>query len=86
MSIDHLFRVPQPVVDAISDLAINREATAKRWGRAHGYAGREGGFIYAADGKRICQGWFAFFLKFRALILADVEAGTFKPSCERTKR
>jgi len=57
-----------------------RKANAKRWGALHGYEGRSGGNIYNADGRRICQGWWAFFEKYRFVMLADVQAGTFKVS------
>jgi len=57
-----------------------RKANARRWGLRHGYEGRSGGNVYNADGRRICQGWWAFFEKYRFVMLADVQAGTFKVS------
>ncbi len=57
-----------------------RKANARRWGLRHGYEGRSGGNVYNADGRRICQGWWAFFEKYRFVMLADVQAGTFKIS------
>jgi len=58
-----------------------RKATARRWAKLHGYAGAQGGFIYrTSDWKPICQGWWTFFEKYRFVMLADVQAGTFKVS------
>lgn len=81
---DHARLSPQEEAYRASPLATlsndERKATAKRWGALHGYEGASGGNIYAADGRRICQGWWTFFNKYRYRILADVEAGTFKVS------
>ena len=57
-----------------------RKSNARRWGLRHGYEGRSGGNVYNADGRRICQGWWTFFEKYRFVMLADVQAGTFKVS------
>ena len=43
---------------------------AKRWGRANGYEGREGGWIFRAGGRApVCQGWYAFAQMNRRRIL-----------------
>ena len=54
------------------------KASAKRWAKANGYHGAQGGWIYTTDHRPVVQGWAAFFDKFRARILAEVEAGTFE--------
>jgi hypothetical protein len=57
--------------DVTYDEATKR---AKRWGKANGYAGRPGGWIYrtgpTATGAPICQGWNAFYWKYRRYIEA----------------
>jgi hypothetical protein len=49
-----------------------REAAAKKWGKANGYAGARGGWIYSATWRPVCQGWLAFYNQYREIILADL--------------
>ena len=64
---------------------INIKATAKRWAKANGYHGAQGGWIYTDKYKPVTQGWSAFHHHFRRLIDADIEAGKFKPSYRKRK-
>jgi len=41
---------------------------AKLWGAAHGYEGREGGWIYRND-QPVRQGWYSFFLRHKTTML-----------------
>lgn len=42
---------------------------AKVYGKAHGYEGRTGGWIYGPSGGRaLCQGWEAFYRRSRVSI------------------
>ena len=40
--------------------AVQREIS-KRWGKAHGYKGTIGGWIYDPEGRPVAQGWDALF-------------------------
>ncbi len=48
----------------------SREYLAKKWGNAHGYEGRVGGWIYKG-GRAICQGWDTFYFRFQKPIEED---------------
>jgi hypothetical protein len=37
-----------------------RTLAAKKWGKAHGYYGAQGGWIYNAKHKPVAQGWSHF--------------------------
>lgn len=43
-------------------------ARAKKFGKAHGYAGRIGGWIHGPSGVRVCQGWWDFYNRARVRI------------------
>ena len=76
---------PEP--DVFTGLSnTEKNANAKRWGKAKGYHGVVGGWIYTTDHKPVCQGWSAFFNKKRKLMVADVAAGAFTISRSRKSR
>jgi hypothetical protein len=71
--------------DQLSGLSGDEQAAnGKRWGLANGYTGAQGGWIYNAKHKPVCQGWRDFFFNFRHRILADVNAERFKITRART--
>lgn len=48
------------------------EYKAKKWGNAHGYEGREGGWIYSKrTGKPVVQGWWRFYQRYQSQIEAE---------------
>ena len=65
---------------------VNVKATAKRWAKANGYKGAQGGWIYNARNKPVTQGWIGFYHDFKARMDADIAAGKFKPSFEKPKK
>lgn len=47
---------------------------ARTWGRANGYQGRAGGWIYDSQGRAVVQGWTALYRRFATVI--EREAGS----------
>lgn len=55
-----------------------RERRAKKWGRANGYFGRPGGWIYTTSPtngriRPVCQGWFTLYIRNAQTIEASRE-------------
>jgi len=57
---------------------LPNRAAVKRWAKAKGFKGAQGGWIYDAANRPVTQGWGAFFHRYKPEMLADVQAGTFK--------
>lgn len=49
----------------------DRVRIAKKWGKAHGFRGAVGGWIYSAAGRPVAKGWHDFYSKFQSKIMAQ---------------
>jgi hypothetical protein len=61
----------------LEKLVTRPETAAKKIAKIRGHEGREGGWIYTADGRPICQGWHEYARRMQGahLIGQDAETG-----------
>lgn len=61
----HVRPAPGPVMGAPVDERVRK---AKAYGKARGFHGKPGGWIYNGAGRPVCQGWLGLYFKFRRAI------------------